>query len=155
MTTYDNLTCAATHDCLVHSDRLVCGPHGACGCPWREQLTSSDPASGGWCDTMTMSSGWSLAVRAINVLLFGGVLSYASVLLLRHVRADGCRRASYTLLTLVWLLLSSTSKVVSELVGLLDSTGTGTDSSLSNNNAASPFGGAANYAISKICSLEI
>ena len=114
MATYANLTCATAADCSSHSDRLVCTAHGVCGCPWREQLTSSDPEGGRWCDAMTMSSGWSVGVRSLNVLLFGAVLSYASVLLLRHVRAEG-RRASYTLLTLCWLLLSSASKVLSEL----------------------------------------
>ena len=103
MATYVNLTCATAADCSSHSDRLVCTAHGVCGCPWREQLTSSDPEGGRWCDAMTMSSGWSVGVRSLNVLLFGAVLSYASVLLLRHVRAEG-RRASYTLLTLCWLL---------------------------------------------------
>ena len=111
MATYANLTCATAADCSSHSDRLVCTAHGVCGCPWREQLTSSDPEGGRWCDAMTMSSGWSVGVRSLNVLLFGAVLSYASVLLLRHVRAEG-RRASYTLLTLCWLLLSSASKVL-------------------------------------------
>ena len=46
MATYANLTCATAADCSSHSDRLVCTAHGVCGCPWREQLTSSDPEGG-------------------------------------------------------------------------------------------------------------
>ena len=114
-----NTSCVTDADCTSISDRYNCF-NSFCACVFTEQLVSSDPANGKYCDTLTAASGWSLSVRLWTLIIYFTVFVYSVRLLVRDIRNSGCCRTSYQRLTIIWGVCGSAGFVFGYIVGVGD-----------------------------------
>ena len=114
-----NTSCVTDADCTSISDRYNCF-NSFCACVFTEQLVSSDPANGRFCDTLTAASGWSLSVRLWTLIIYFTVFVYSVRLLVRDIRNSGCCRTSYQRLTIIWGVCGSAGFVFGYIVGVGD-----------------------------------
>ena len=74
-----NTSCVTDADCTSISDRYNCF-NSFCACVFTEQLVSSDPENGKYCDTLTAASGWSLSVRLWTLIIYFTVFVISQVI---------------------------------------------------------------------------